>query len=76
MKSCRRKDWNSTWCDEPIPPNYEGMVTRFGTIHHKEAGLRVVIPLIDSVTHIYSGFDTDFVSGATCVCQDNVVGVC
>jgi len=56
-----------------VPPNYEGMVTRFGTIHHKEAGLRVVIPLIDSVTTIYSGFDTDFVSGATCVCQDNVV---
>jgi hypothetical protein len=56
-----------------IKPNYEGMVTRFGTVHHKEAGLRVVIPYIDSVEPIYSGFDTDFVSGATCVCQDNIV---
>lgn len=56
-----------------IKPNYEGMVTRFGTVHHKEAGLRVVIPYIDSVEHIYSGVDTDFVSSATCVCQDNIV---
>lgn len=55
-----------------VPMKHKGMVTRFGSMHVLEPGVRFKIPYWSMLHNVNVGFDTDFTENVKCISRDNV----